>query len=594
MEAIREIFKDKKFSDEALMYLENAINEFEQVLGEYVPREKLIEMVKNNIDSIEFVDKINYRKSQCTYGIFHIKEKKIEVLGGLSEEEKKSVFFHEFLHAIVTENEKLYTGFQRVYYGQEFQGMGWNEGFVQMMTVERDKKITGKRVHDYAYPVLTELVGRISGVLGKEDLIEMYFNNPGQFLEFFDRRISSELFINCSDLIFDFDVIHKSEHGIIERKVERAIFGYNINGYGQDFTIAADEIVELYMNLLLKNRIDSTKELDDMLNSLCEIYDIMGKDISIATIEKVINNTKPEIINQIDKLSEENSDIINSYLQWIEIEKEDTQTKLKMLKPSEGSLFSSDEDRLASQHEGLKMEFYQKMLTGIQNKPDDALSKDPEANVSMIRNLSDYIIGSNLSIENLKIVRNRYVDYASLHVYEIYNYQEDGSYQKIDTLFLDLDKEDLEFKQPGVVSEERKKELCTKYPLIATIVGETESGDCIFYDNEGRQGLISKEYEDIEDPFLTDTMESGNGLMVKSLNKRIENLLKSREVLKSNNAPPFLIAKEQEMLENAEAEREAVLASIRKASGKGITINSIRSAVDEHRDMEMPEKREEL
>ena len=113
-ESIKEIFKEKEFSDEALYYLENAINEFEEVFGQYVSREELIERIKRNINSIEFVDKIDYkRENKCCLGLYSLQDKKIQVLSTLDDEKKKSVFFHEFLHAEASFDER--TGFAGEY-----------------------------------------------------------------------------------------------------------------------------------------------------------------------------------------------------------------------------------------------------------------------------------------------------------------------------------------------------------------------------------------------------------------------------------------------------------------------------------------------
>ena len=67
----------------------------------------------------------------------------------------KSVFFHEFLHAITLygENSGFYEAWGR--------GDGFNEGFTQMMTLERDRKIANKEITNGSYLILTQSCRKI-------------------------------------------------------------------------------------------------------------------------------------------------------------------------------------------------------------------------------------------------------------------------------------------------------------------------------------------------------------------------------------------------------------------------------------------------
>ncbi|MBQ3408399.1 MAG: hypothetical protein IJH12_04245 [Clostridia bacterium] len=76
MESIRAIFEDKGLGEKELSYLENVINEFGEVFGDFVSQEDLIERAKNTIDKIEFVEKLD-SATTCAIGCYVIKDKKI-------------------------------------------------------------------------------------------------------------------------------------------------------------------------------------------------------------------------------------------------------------------------------------------------------------------------------------------------------------------------------------------------------------------------------------------------------------------------------------------------------------------------------------
>lgn len=48
MNSIQEIFKDKPYDEKTLYYLENAINEINELFGNLISRDELIELIKLN------------------------------------------------------------------------------------------------------------------------------------------------------------------------------------------------------------------------------------------------------------------------------------------------------------------------------------------------------------------------------------------------------------------------------------------------------------------------------------------------------------------------------------------------------------------
>lgn len=50
MNEIKEVFKDKKFNEQTLYYIENFIEEFDSLFGKYVSREELIKRIHDNLN----------------------------------------------------------------------------------------------------------------------------------------------------------------------------------------------------------------------------------------------------------------------------------------------------------------------------------------------------------------------------------------------------------------------------------------------------------------------------------------------------------------------------------------------------------------
>ena len=94
MEDLKEIFKDKNFDEKTLELIDNFLNEFEEVFGKYLSREKVIDRIKNNLNhSVVFTNELRKNVS----GVYNSEEKIIRMLPDLGEEQLKSVFFHEMI-----------------------------------------------------------------------------------------------------------------------------------------------------------------------------------------------------------------------------------------------------------------------------------------------------------------------------------------------------------------------------------------------------------------------------------------------------------------------------------------------------------------
>lgn len=584
MESIREIFKDKGFSEEELSYLENAINEFGEVFGDFVSRENLIERAKNTIDKIEFVEKLD-SSSTCAIGCYVLKEKKIQVMKGLEVEELKSVFFHEFLHAIVSDGKN--TGFQREYqinnYLDEeerfvFLGRGWNEGFVQMMTQERDKKITN-RVISEGYPILTESVTKFTNLLGRNELIDLYLNHADRFTEFMRENADSL----GQEILIDFDVIHKHEDEIFAKKMgpqdymhrfRSAFFGIGKRDINNEKLKRAQEgIMQVYIDALLEDRIESPTELQDTLNNIMEMYKALSKTISVQTIQRIIEQSNSDILSNLEGLEWETQVLVNSGIEFKKFMELDTSEKIKMLM---GDEFVDLYWELYEDYPSLMDEYFSSIVTNLYERGRASNKENLSQWLTYFRGVARYIDQNNLPFENLKIAYNKY-RYGEA-VFELYNLQENGEHEKISTLVVNTDSENYDAMEYTEVKSESLAELREKiskeYSIEIVEAVEDENGNYVVYDDNG-QVFVSTEFNEIERPRETKSFESVNEIKLKTTEQQIANRTTRLKSFQEMQAPDIIIQNERDKLEKAMMEKERTLESIRNATRKKVTPSQI-------------------
>lgn len=590
MESIREIFKDKGFSEEEFSYLDNAINEFGEVFGEFVSREDLIERAKTTIDKIEFTEKLDSR-SDCAIGCYDLKDKKIQVMNNLKDEELKSVFFHEFLHAIVSDGKN--SGFMREYEIFDFYegdyfvnlGRGWNEGFVQMMTQERDKKVTNKAIST-GYPVLTETVNKFTNLMGRKELIDLYLNHSDRFVEFMEE-------FDCygQGFLDNFDTIHNYEREILLKKSKRLLynmFGGNINN--KELEIAQEKIIQVYINALVKDRIESHTQLQDILNNISEMYNIVSKTISVQTIQRIIEQSNPEILSNLEGLDLETQVLVDSGIKFENYKKLDVSEKIKMLMEDE---FVNSYLELESWYDSLTCEYRSSIIKELYHGRDFQNEDLSGYFWSFSAGIAPYIYENNLAFENLKIKYNDYI--SSGTIFELYNLQENGKYEKISTLFFD---DDLDTKECTEVENKRLAELrdliSKEYSVEIAEAFEDKNGNYIVYDENG-QAFVSTEFNEIERPSETISFESVNEIKLKNDEQIIANTTNRIKRLQNLEVPDTIIQHEREEIEKAMKDKERVLESIRNSTRKkvipsqiedktineNVTIQSLQSAMED-------------
>lgn len=572
MESIREIFKDKGFSEEELNYLENAINEFQVVFGDYVSREDLIERVKRNVDTIEFIEKLD--NTTCVaIGCYCLKDKKIQVINGLEESKAKSVFFHEFVHAIAKEGEN--TGFDRSYVDYDGEsvdiGTGFNEGFVQMMTQERDRKVANK-VITTGYPILTADVNKFCDLYGKNELINLYCNQPDEFINYMIEKSDSF----SLDFLYNFDVIHKYENEIIKRKIYSQSHFFEFFGKQVDQKVcneelinAQEDIIQIYLDEILKEKIESSVALEDTLKQINDVYSIFSKTISSYTLHRLLEQTNPEVLNELSVLDYDSKVLIDSQLLFEKFQKLSTTDKLTTLMDIDNEFVNGLYSNLVYKDESLMREYFSLMTSELYENYKNFQNQDMFLWMSSFSSVAKYILENDLSFENLKIVYNEYLGYDN--VFEVYNFQGGSEYEKVATLVVDdddvntIEYTEIGSKEWGELNERIQGE---NYGNLIEAVGD-KKGNFVAYCEDG-QVFVSTEYDEIVKPDDTISIESVNELKLKSLEQHITNRTTRLENLLEMSAPDIIIQNESEILEGYKREKREVIGLIRSATREKI------------------------
>ena len=579
MEPIKEIFKNKNFSQEALLYLENAIDEFDDLFGGYVSKEELLTRIKNNVNKIEFVDEVD-PDSPCIVGSYNPKDKTIKIKKRSNEEYIKSTFFHELLHAIVV-NKLLNSGFVNSCFSQYdnctiYYGTGWNEGFVQMLTRIRDKKYAkGETVN--AYPILTDTVEKFSELFGKNELIDMYLTRAGDFLSFLAKKGISPNFLT------NFDIIHKYEKTLFNRhsdiiKTLVSFFGNNPfdpEEFSASLKYAQFEILQTYIDELLKSNVSN---ISDLLTKTNDMHKVFGKRVDVETFEKLVLAVTPELINQdqnqftnpIEKL------LIHSVFRYEEYKKLGNREKLVDI--NNFFRFLNDDIEIFNINRSLEKEYYSKSVEELYDGIPDYCNIDFNLFLSSFKGVSQYIINNNLPFEEIKIVYNEYRYGKS---YDIFRIQKDGSYSQLTTL-LQHNNIGSDVQECVPVDDEKKTELIQRYDDIAHLgnVSDIVSGGNGIYIvnglnsylesfqviiNENNHCIETPDYEPLTLPCLNELKERSKIAVEKyksfspiDLTEAIvgtEKQLQERQSrlleLKKINAPLFVASKEVEMVNNS-------------------------------------------
>ena len=218
---IKEILEYKDFDERALNYIVNAIEEFDSLFGQYISKEKVVNVIRENLNNFKLG--CNMSSSETgEIGSYSPYIKRIEISKDIDndEEELKSVIFHELFHVITTDPEKLVTGFSKNMIFDDFKERqvtmhGFTEGFTEYATKIRDDKYSAKKIKNRSYPILTEQVENIVSLIGKDNFFDIAFNRPQDLIEEMKEEYGDGLDFEELDDLFDaFDIIWKNEKNV--------------------------------------------------------------------------------------------------------------------------------------------------------------------------------------------------------------------------------------------------------------------------------------------------------------------------------------------------------------------------------------------
>ena len=570
MISVKELFRDKQFSEETLQYLEVFINEFEELFGKYVPREELIEMIKRNVNKIEFKEELDC-KSQDAMGCYNLKEKKIQISSRLKGERIEATLFHEMLHAIAYDRKG--TGFLRIYMVDKMPninpaiiGMGWNEGFVELLTKERNRRFI--KNYNEKPGTLEQLVKLFGDLFGQEELRDIYFNRPNELIEYLGKRGA-----DYSTFLTDFDEIYDERNSI-----DRARFSMTVGGgkdtsmsknlYSEELLEALERVIQVYLNAVLKERIENPEQLNIIFKNIIQLHDALALPVDMTTIQKALQTINPEIIKNLDGLDPEVRGTIKIGLLYDEFKKLKLNDKIAMLANGKSIYSELEEYELNT---SLSDELLSKLVSELYQ--GDEMIDTSELTEEWIKDFSyvaQYVIDNDLSFENLRIEYNVYCtvdEYEEVRVLDIYNLQADGKYKKITTLAIydeesirDEDDVCVEFKP---VSEEERTSIRFEMETDFSDAAKDDRGNFLIYDSEG-QSLLTDSREVINEPTFTTNFGSINESKLRQLDQTIEELWHKLELALSND--PEKAKQIEAQIYDAKQKKEALRRNISQVS----------------------------
>ncbi len=319
---IIEKLKDKNFDERTLEYICNFVEEFDSLFGKYVSKEEVVNRIVNNLDNFQFGN--NFKVSNNMLGAYLLIEKKIEISKNIdnNEEELKSIIFHEMIHCITFNPEKLITGFSEKWYSEDAEELditmhGFTEGFTEYATKIRDNKYLANKREGVSYPILTEQVKNIVLLIGKDRFFDIAFNRPQDFIEEIKEEYKEIIDFEELDYLFQaFDIIWEEEENIYKRN-NRLDFGdILLNSIFGNFTdsnelkFAKNTIIMTLEKLLLTKPISTMDEFNELCHIMRRyIKQLDGFDVKMY---ELLYNKLKDLQNGDDVISEELLEEIDS------------------------------------------------------------------------------------------------------------------------------------------------------------------------------------------------------------------------------------------------------------------------------------------
>ncbi|MBQ6992052.1 MAG: hypothetical protein IJN50_03980 [Clostridia bacterium] len=496
MENIAEVFKDKNFDEITLKYINNFIEEFDDLFGKYVNREEVIKRIKENLNQ-SFV----FKEIKGAKGLYYNKEKKIVLSNKIiDEEELKDVIFHEMIHCI-TAREK-YTGFSKSYTSDDYEELivtckGVTEGFTQLVTQIRNAKYYS-RGSDNAYPILTEQIANLANLIGMEKFLNAGFNEPEKLFDIMkeaglidDEEIELQVFLDNFDVIWKYEKdIHNARGETSESRLIEAIFGHK-KDQTEHCVSAKEHIIKTFLTVLRKNEVETINEVEEIYRKNNEYAKQLAADEDYNSYE-VVWEKIDELISKgmsreeiLSGASEDFRKIISERFYMMDFFKLNPQERLIKLN-NNVDLYDFISDNRFSQ-------FYKDQIVNdffgyeIENK--DYLFED------LVWGLADKIIERNYDIGKLSI---EFINFKKLSGITYNLYESDG----IDTKYLDTYSTasiSCQFSEFRIISsDEERTQILDRYTTIPenAILFIDDNGCILTYLGENQYTYINEENEE--------------------------------------------------------------------------------------------------
>ncbi len=575
---LKQEFKDKNFDEYSLNLLCNAIYEFDSLFGKYMSRERVVELAKKNINSIEVVEKF---EKKGVIGTYNRIQKRIALMSRLNEEEMKSTLFHEFVHAIMNGKD-----FRETFSVPDFSesglevsiGTGLVEGFTQYVTKIRDNAFSSSQL--ITYPILTEQVENLSSLMGEEKLLNLGFNSPENLAnELFETFFESQyLKADYYEFLSAFDVILQEESRIYSARNESATTNFikelekrlGQRNHNQ-LTEAKLTIISTFEELLLNKPISSIEEFNKIYLELSKYCNQLGtkpneKMLTALTqkmdelTEKGI--TQEEIIGNIDEEFKVFYLYSNIAKDFISLSREQ---KLEKLIDTEfyNSLNQLYEEKYYNS-------FGKKLLADISNAvlPNNSVESAMDLFLYLRNGLAKEIKDNEYNIDRLSYEKvNLYKDteYKESPLFKIFQqmmgtetlinlYDTDGKKRTYLGSFIVNDELNV-VKFDEKVSEEERKRLTEQYNELmgAAIIG-TKNGE--------RLGMLEDKYTFVDSTgeIYTNNSESEyHPSRLENLHNELKYYQGRRKYLEELGAPDSFVMIEKSKEEKVQREIEALL-----------------------------------
>lgn len=564
MENIKKAFSGKNFDDKTLFYLDNFIDEFDDLFGKYFPRERVIEQIKANLEkSIEWKNEEGMIEK---LGLYYNKEKSISLLDSMNEEKSKSVFFHEMMHCLLKYSE--YTGMIKEYDidgiddRKIYIGMGLTEGIAQYLTSIRDAKYSKNPVK--SYPVLTQQTENLVDLIGKEDFFLRVFENTNVLEEFLENSgVDVDFFLESFDTIWENEKeIYLSRiHGKND-KLESAIFGgtrkYIKNKRFIDS--AAKDIIDTLSSLLMSRDIATVEEFEETFDTITKYSKQLNLENNHSNYEGLIERID-DITESLQISREEflerlpaNSDVKNTMYAQLYFDKFQNLTPKQKLHEVI-KIHQSDSEIGMAIYDNLFTEYF-KAEMAEEVFENNLIDSDREF-YRLVEGFSEIALEKGydpraLAMENISFGPE---SDDIKDVFELYVTLEDKKIH-VGTFMHDME-DNGETSEMSPLTGEKKEEILTNNPDIdrnSEILTDSK-GDILVHNQDGTYTLIDEYGEEYQSEGI-EYQKSTAEALAESIERKKVHLQEAQQI---SGYPKFILDTHRKRIEELENKRNEIL-----------------------------------